>query len=121
MWAIRTKRRRLLGQRPPEGRDYFGRREHLHPAEVEQVLYGMDEVEDASVVGRPDGKWGEVPVAVIALRDGAALDKETLAGRFDGVLARFKHPKDVVFVDEFPRNAMGKILKYELRDIVAEA
>ncbi len=93
--------------------------ENIYPAEVEQVLYDMDEVEDASVVGRPDEKWGEVPVAVIALRDGAALDKETVAGRLDGVLARFKHPKDVVFVDEFPRNAMGKILKYELRGLVA--
>ena len=50
---------------------------------------------------------------------GADADRAAVLGLFDGALARYKHPRDVVFMDALPRNAMGKILKYELRETVA--
>ncbi|HEX7383060.1 MAG TPA: hypothetical protein VF291_02025, partial [Burkholderiaceae bacterium] len=63
--------------------------------------------------------WGEVVVAVVAPRDGAALTRERVFALFDGRLARFKHPKDVVFVERLPRSALGKVKKDELRAWVA--
>ena len=80
----------------------------------------MPDVADAVVVGRADNKWGEVPVAVIILENNVALEKNTFLSRFQNNLARFKHPKDVIFLKELPRNAMGKVLKYEVRKLVNE-
>ena len=71
-----------------------------------------------AVVGRADSRWGEVPVAVVVPAAGAAIAAADFLARFDGRLARFKHPKDVLFVDALPRNAMGKTLKHELRETV---
>lgn len=89
--------------------------ENIYPAEVEAVLSGHPAIADAAVVARPDAKWGEVPVAVVVLRPGATLDAEAVKAWFAGKLARFKHPHDVIVVDALPRNAMGKVLRYELR------
>ena len=83
--------------------------ENVYPAELERVLRTLDGVAEAAVVGRPDPRWGEVPVAVVVAAPGAAIDRETVLAGFQGRLARFKHPKDVVFVDELPRNALGKV------------
>ncbi len=94
--------------------------ENIYPAELEVVLEAMPEIQEAAVVGRPDEQWGEVAVAVVVIRAGAALDEATLLGRFEDKLARFKHPKAVVFMDALPRNAMGKVLKYELREQLAK-
>ena len=93
--------------------------ENIYPAEIEAVLHEMMDIADATVVGRADEKWGEVPVAVLVPAEGETLAPEEILGRFDGVLARYKHPKDVVFVDELPRNVMGKILKFEVREMLA--
>jgi len=68
----------------------------------------------------PDSKWGEVPVAVIVLEAGHDIDNAALLSCFNGVLARFKHPKAVVRVDALPRNVMGKVLKHELRGLLAD-
>lgn len=94
--------------------------ENIYPAELEAVIHEMKDIVEGTVVGRPDEKWGEVPVAVLVLEEGVALSAEAFLDRFNGVLARYKHPKDVYFVDQLPRNAMGKILKFEVRDMVAE-
>ncbi|MEM8904413.1 MAG: AMP-binding protein, partial [Actinomycetota bacterium] len=94
--------------------------ENVYPAEVERVLLDDDRVAEVAVVGRPDERWGEVPVAVVVAAPGAALDEAGLLARCDGRLARFKHPAAVVFVDELPRNAMGKLQKVELARSVAE-
>jgi len=91
--------------------------ENIYPAELEQVIYRMDDIEDGTVVGRPDDRWGEVPVAVVIPKTDPPEAPEFLA-RFEDQLARYKHPKDVIFVDDLPRNAMGKILKHEVRDMV---
>mgnify|MGYP001170867071 FL=1 len=80
----------------------------------------MSDVIDAVVVGREDNKWGEVPVAVIIVENHISLEKNIFLNRFQNNLARFKHPKDVIFLKELPRNAMGKVLKYEVRKLVNE-
>ncbi|NLE79511.1 MAG: long-chain-fatty-acid--CoA ligase [Rhodococcus sp.] len=90
--------------------------ENIYCAEVENVLYGHPAVAEVAVIGRPDRKWGEVPVAVVAVKPDAtepALDEVT--AWLGDHLARFKHPKDIVFVDALPRNASGKVVKGALR------
>jgi len=90
--------------------------ENIYCAEVENVLFGHPRIREAAVVGRPDPKWTEVPVAVVALDDeGSDLTVDELAAWLDDKLARYKHPKDVVIVDALPRNASGKVVKGELR------
>jgi fatty-acyl-CoA synthase len=90
--------------------------ENIAGSEVERVLYEHDAVLEAAVVGRPDERWGEVPVAFVALRPDATATTDDLVEHCRGRLARFKVPKDVVFVDALPRNPSGKVLKRELRD-----
>ncbi len=94
--------------------------ENIYPAEIEAFIYEMPDVADAVVVGKPDEKWGEVPVAVVILKVDASLTEKDFLARFQDQLARFKHPKSVIFVDDLPRNAMGKVLKYEVREMVAK-
>ena len=93
--------------------------ENIFPAELEAVLKTLPDVADYAVVGRPDLRWGDVPVAVI-VPSGANPDRAAILGAFEGRLARFKHPRDVVFVDAIPRNAMGKIETGRLREMVRE-
>ncbi len=92
--------------------------ENIYPAELEMVLDRCAAIAEAAVVGRADSKWGEVPVAIVVRRGGADLTREDVLALFDGELARFKHPQDVIFTDTLPRNVMGKVLKFELREII---
>ena len=71
---------------------------------------------EAAVVGRPDDRWGEVPVAFVALRDGADTTPDQLVEHCRGQLARFKVPKEITFIDALPRNPSGKVLKRELAE-----
>jgi len=87
--------------------------ENVYPAEVESVLHEHPRVRDAAVVGVPDDTWGEVGAAYV-VRDGAVTEEELVAFCRER-LARFKVPKRVRFVDELPRNSMGKIVKSELQ------
>lgn len=89
--------------------------ENIYCAEVENVLYGHPRILEAAVIGRPDGRWGEVPVAVVALNDSESLTLEELNTWLGDHLARFKHPKELVLVDALPRNASGKVVKVALR------
>lgn len=89
--------------------------ENIYPAEVEQAIIELEAVGSVAVIGVPDEKWGEVPQAVLVLREGAQLSEEQLREHLDGKLARYKIPKSVVFVNEMPRTASGKIRKSELR------
>ncbi|KAA3629966.1 MAG: long-chain fatty acid--CoA ligase [Proteobacteria bacterium] len=93
--------------------------ENIYPAELENLLAGHEAIVEAAVVGRPDAKWGEIPVAVVVLKNGHTLDREALASFFEGKLARFKHPRDLICVDALPRNPLGKIQKQILREMVA--
>jgi acyl-CoA synthetase (AMP-forming)/AMP-acid ligase II len=90
--------------------------ENIAGSEVERVLYEHDAVLEAAVVGRPDEKWGEVPIAFVVLREGATATADELTEHCRGQLAKFKVPKDVVFLDALPRNPSGKVLKRELRE-----
>jgi len=89
--------------------------ENIAGSEVERVLYEHDAVLEVAVVGRPDERWGEVPVAYVALRADAFATADDLLQHCRANLAKFKVPKDVVFVDALPRNPSGKVLKRELR------
>jgi fatty-acyl-CoA synthase len=90
--------------------------ENVYPAEVESVLFDHPAVAEVAVVGIPDERWGEAVVAVVALAPGAALTLDELRSFAGERLARFKLPSRLETVPLLPRNAAGKILKYELRD-----
>jgi acyl-CoA synthetase (AMP-forming)/AMP-acid ligase II len=90
--------------------------ENVAGSEVERVLYEHPAVLEAAVVGRADDRWGEVPVAFVALRAEATATAEELVAHCGGQLARFKVPKEICFVDALPRNPSGKVLKRELRE-----
>ncbi|MGW0210845.1 acyl-CoA synthetase [Streptomyces sp. NPDC003233] len=82
--------------------------------QVEDALYTHEAVAEAAVIGLPDERWIEAVTAIVVLRGEATEDQ--LIAHVKGKLAPFKAPKRVLFVDELPRNASGKILKRELRD-----
>ncbi len=89
--------------------------ENIAGSEVERVLYEHPAVLEVAVVGRPDDRWGEVPVAFVVLRPGESASADDLIAHCAGQLAKFKVPKDVSFLDALPRNPSGKVLKRELR------
>ncbi|MFE3317917.1 fatty-acid--CoA ligase FadD5 [Nocardia sp. NPDC059195] len=89
--------------------------ENIYCAEVENVLFAHPRIREAAVIGRADDRWGEVPVAVVAVEDGGELGLAELAPHLDAHLARYKHPKALVVVEALPRNAGGKVIKHELR------
>lgn len=90
--------------------------ENIYCAEVENVLFAHPKIREAAVIGRAHEKWGEVPVAVVALDDAdGTLTLEELEPFLNENLARYKHPKELVIVAELPRNASGKVVKVELR------
>ncbi|OJY49075.1 AMP-binding protein [Pseudonocardia sp. 73-21] len=90
--------------------------ENVYPAEIERFLLADPRVADAVVVRRPDERWGEVPVAVVARVEGAELSAEDLLCVLRGQLAGYKVPKDVRFVAEtdLPRSTTGKIQRHEV-------
>ena len=88
---------------------------NVYPAEVEQALARLDGVVESAVVGVPDERLGEVGRAYVVRRAGTRLEAERVAGFLRERLANFKVPREVVFVDELPRNLAGKVLKTELR------
>ena len=92
--------------------------ENIYPAELELVLHEISGVAEATVIGVPDTKWGEVPVAVVVRSAGAKLDEPAILAAFEEALAHFKHPRDIIFVDALPRNVMGKVQKFQLRDTI---
>jgi fatty-acyl-CoA synthase len=93
--------------------------ENIYPTELENVLILHPDVLEVAVVGRQDPHWGEVPVAVVVVKPDSNLQKSDVLAWFNGKLGRFKHPKDVLFVDALPRNEMRKVVKQVLRAMVA--
>lgn len=90
--------------------------ENIYPAEIENLITAFNDIHECAVIGKPDDRWGEVPVAFVVTDGRETIDTEWLFARLDGQLAHFKIPKEVTIVDELPRNVMGKILKYKLRE-----
>jgi long-chain acyl-CoA synthetase len=94
---------------------------NVYPREIEEILYQFPGVKEAAVVGRPDPRKGEQPIAFVAANDGAVLEEKTLQRFIKGRLADYKVPRQVVLLAALPRNATGKILKTTLRELaVAE-
>jgi len=94
--------------------------ENIYPAELEVILNEHPEIVEAAVIGLADDRWGEVPVAVIVKTTDSKLDQKAVQGLFGERLARFKWPKRVIMVDGLPRNAMGKVQNFELRQLIAK-
>jgi len=90
--------------------------ENIASSEVERVIYQLPQVSEAAVIGVPDATWGERPIAVVVLRDGAALDFATLDAHCRAHLAGFKTPKALHVRSSLPRNPSGKVLKRVLRE-----
>ncbi len=88
--------------------------ENVYPAEVENVLYRVDGVVEAAVIGVPDERWGEVGRAFVVRRTGSTLDADVLLQACRGSLAKYKVPRSIVFLDALPKNAAGKIHKRAL-------
>ncbi len=89
--------------------------ENIASSEVERVIHEMPEVEEVAVIGVPDARWGERPIAVVVPRQGAVLDHPTLAAYCRAQLAAFKVPTALYLEEALPRNPSGKVLKRELR------
>ena len=89
---------------------------NIYPAEVEAALDALPGIAESAVIGVPHPDLGEVVVAVVKPVPGAARDEQAVVAGLVDSLARFKQPRRVIFVDELPRNAMGKVQKKQLRE-----
>jgi len=92
--------------------------ENIYPAEIENVLAECADIAEAAVVGVPDERWGEVVVAAIVRKPDSALDAVAVTHLLAGRLARFKQPRRVVFLESLPKNALGKVQKPALKEVL---
>ncbi len=90
---------------------------NVYPREIEEVLYHIPGVKEAAVVGVPDPRRGEHPVAFVVANDGVTLDEREMLGALRQKLADYKVPKRINFIAALPRNPTGKVLKRELRQM----
>lgn len=89
---------------------------NIYPAEVEGALDALPQVAESAVIGVPHPDMGEAVVAVVKPAPGIEVNEAAIIAALGGELARFKQPRRVLFVDELPRNTMGKVQKKELRE-----
>ena len=92
--------------------------ENIYPAEVEAVLVQHPAIEAIAIIGRPDDMWGEIPVAAVEFSPGKSLSLVEMNAYLEDRIARYKRPKDLIEFDPLPRNAMGKIEKPVLRELL---
>jgi long-chain acyl-CoA synthetase len=90
---------------------------NVYPREIEEILYQIPGVKEAAVIGKPDARRGEQPIAFVAPNEGATLEERAIQLFVKEKLADYKVPRKVVIVPALPRNATGKILKTALREI----
>ncbi|MCB2227705.1 MAG: long-chain fatty acid--CoA ligase [Desulfarculaceae bacterium] len=95
---------------------YISGGENVYPAEVEHAIFELEDVAEAAVVGMPDPRWGETGMAFVVPRQGAELTQERILEHLRTRLAKFKLPRQVVFVQALPRTASGKVIKNRLRE-----
>jgi len=95
---------------------YISGGENVYPAEVESVLHQLTAIAEAAIIGIPSEQWGEVGMAIVAVKPGHTLARDEIHAHCAANLARFKCPKLIEFVDALPRNATGKIHKPTLRE-----
>jgi fatty-acyl-CoA synthase len=94
---------------------YISGGENVYPAEVESVLHQLNAIAEAAIIGIPNEQWGEVGMAIVAVKPGHTLSADEIHAHCQANLARFKCPRLIEFVDALPRNATGKIHKPTLR------
>ncbi len=94
--------------------------ENVFPAEVEDLISGHPEVVEATALGVEDEEWGHRLRAFVVKTEGASIDEDAIKTYVKDNLARYKVPREVIFLDELPRNPTGKILKRELKDLDVE-
>jgi len=90
--------------------------EYISPDELENVILTHPKIEDVAVIGIYDEEWGELPEAICVLKKGENCSDQEIIEYTRTRLASFKRPRLVIFVDELPRNTMGKVVKKELRE-----
>ncbi|OAF01169.1 acid--CoA ligase [Bradyrhizobium centrolobii] len=95
--------------------------ENIYPAEVERVLLEHPDVSECAVIGRPDPRWDEVPVAYVIRRSGCLLEANQLIAHMQAQLARYKIPRDIIFVSDLPRTALGKVQHFLLKQLDARS
>jgi len=95
--------------------------ENVYPAEVERVLLEHPDVSECAVIGRPDPRWDEVPVAYVIARSGCRLEADELKAHLQAQLARYKVPREIVFVTDLPRTALGKVQHFLLKQLDAQS
>jgi fatty-acyl-CoA synthase len=100
---------------------YISGGENVYPAEVENVLHQIAAIAEAAVIGVADPQWGEVGMAIVAIKPGKMLSEAEIHAHCNADLARFKCPRLIRFVDALPRNATGKIHKPTLRKMFSIA
>ena len=89
---------------------------NIYPKEIELLLDSIEGVFESAVIGVPHPHLGEAVVAVIVTESGISLNQESIMDPMQNRIARFKHPKQIFFIDELPRNSMGKVQKNVLRE-----
>ncbi len=94
--------------------------ENIYPKEIEEFIYTCDKVSDVQVIGVPDEKYGEEIMACIILKKGETMTEDEMRKYIADHMARHKVPRYIEFVDAFPMNAAGKILKYKMREDAAK-
>lgn len=95
--------------------------ENVYPAEVERVLLEHPDVSECAVIGRPDPRWDEIPIAYVIRRSGSQLEAEELRTHIQAQLARFKVPRNIIFVTDLPRTALGKVQHFLLKQLDAQS
>lgn len=94
--------------------------ENIYPKEIEEFIYTHPAVQDVQVIGVPDEKYGEEAMASIILKEGETVTENEMRQYITDHIARHKVPRYIVFTDQFPMNAAGKILKYKMREAAVE-
>ena len=94
--------------------------ENIYPKEIEEFIYTHPFVKDVQVIGVPDKRYGEEVMACIILKEGCAMTEEEMHSYIAASMARHKVPRYIDFVDSFPMNAAGKVLKYKMREAAAQ-
>lgn len=94
--------------------------ENIYPKEIEEFIYTCDKVQDVQVIGVPDKRYGEEIMACIILKNGEKMTEEEMKDYIAANMARHKVPRYIEFMDSFPMNAAGKVLKYKMREAAAE-
>ena len=94
--------------------------ENIYPKEIEEFIYTHPKVKDVQVIGVPDEQYGEEIMACIILKEGETMTEKEMKDYINAHMARHKVPRYIDFVDAFPMNAAGKILKYKMRENAIE-